>query len=113
MTATSVARGLAINSSIIETASFDLTFLDACVDSSLISLSTTPQTMPSPSSYDGQTTFTFTPYTVSPDWCEVNVTCNTVNGPSEYLSCLDIDDSSNQINWTFDSNDYNGGLTPG
>ena len=74
------------NPPLITTASFDLTFLDACSDSSLVTITPTTQMTPSANSYDGQTlTFIYNQFTVTPSWCEMTVTCVGVTGPSDKL----------------------------
>jgi hypothetical protein len=93
--------------------SFDLTFQDACLYDIFLTLTPSTQTQPSANNYNGQTVrFTYTPFTVSPNWCDMTVTCVTVEGPSEYLQCQNLD-VNNKISWTFDSTDYTAGLTPG
>ena len=67
-------------------ASFDLTFEDACLHDSLITLTPTAQTTQLVNNYNGQTvTFTYSPYIVSPAWCDVTVTC--VSTSSDLLAC--------------------------
>jgi hypothetical protein len=73
-------------------ASFDLTFEDACLHDSLITLTPVAQTDQLVGNYNGQPIrFTYSPFVVTPTWCDVTVTCETVFGPSEYLSCKDLD----------------------
>ena len=87
--------------------------MDACSEASLITLGQAVQDEPITHQYDGSTsTFTFTRYTVSPGWCDMSITCDSVVGPSQYLQCQDLD-NLDQIKWTFDRDDYEGGLTPG
>jgi hypothetical protein len=47
---------------------------------------------------------------VTPAWCDVTVTCDSVS--SNLLACQDLD-NNNQVNWTFDGDDYTNGITPG
>lgn len=49
---------------------------------------------------------------MSPDFCALTVVCKDVSGPSDYLTCEDLD-SNNQLSKSFDSADYQGGLKPG
>jgi hypothetical protein len=103
------------NTAVVRPASFELSFLDACEDPSLTSLTAVEQvSQPDPNSYDGQTlTFTFTPFTVQPAWCDLSISCTGVSGPSpDYLQCVELDESG-QVNWTFDGEDYKNGLKPG
>ena len=111
VTATSVSTS---SDALVTPASFDLSFLDACADNSLVNIAPTVQSSPSANRYDGdQITFTYNqPFTVSPSWCEMTVTYTGVTGPSEYLQRKDLD-SNNEINWSFNGDDYKNGLTPG
>ena len=94
-------------------ASFDLTFLDACLYDNLITLTQTAQTQTIAGNYNSQPSiFTYIAFGVSPTWCDVTVTCDSVVGPSQYLSCVELDNNG-QIVWNFDDTDYTGGLTPG
>ena len=71
--------------------SFDLTFEDACLHDTLITLTPTAQTTQLVNNYNGQTvTFTYSPYTVTPEWCDVTVTCVSVS--TNLLACQDLDE---------------------
>ena len=110
-TVTVTATSTSSNSELTAQASFDLTFLDACSDSTLVTLTPVAQSAQFVNNYDGQTiTFTYTPYTVSPAWCDVTVTCVSVS--SNLLACQDLD-SNGQATWSFDGDDYTNGITPG
>jgi hypothetical protein len=90
-TVTVTATSTSDTSSLTETSSFDLTFLDACSVNSLVTLTPADQTEQLVNNYDGQTvTFTYSPYTVSPDWCDMTVTCVSVS--TNLLNCLDLDE---------------------
>ena len=76
-----------------------------------MTLTPAAQTVQLVSNYDGMTiTFTYTPYTVTPSWCDVTVKCVSVS--SNLLACQDLDENG-QVNWTFDGDDYTNGITPG
>ena len=108
VTATSTTSTTPIESE----SSFDLTFLDPCVDSDSVTITTTSQNDEFTNSYDGQTvTFTYNPFTVSPSWCEAIVKCASVT-PSTYLKCQELD-SNDETQWTFTGTDYTNGLKPG
>lgn len=49
---------------------------------------------------------------MQPSWCEATVICTGVTGPSDYLSCQELDENG-QVSWQFDGTDYQNGLTPG
>ena len=110
-TVTVTATTTSLNNQLTAQASFDLTFRDACSDSTLVTLTPVAQTVQLVNNYDGQTiTFTYAPYTVTPAWCDVTVTCASVS--SNLLACQDLD-NNDQVNWAFDGDDYTNGITPG
>ena len=110
-TVTVTATSTSDSSPLTETSSFDLTFIDACSVSSLVTLTPTAQTVQLMNNYDGEiVTFTYNPYTVTPAWCDVTVTCGSVS--TDLLECQELDQDGS-VNWTFDSTDYTNGLTPG
>ena len=113
VTATTYSDYSSQNAGKTASASFDLTFLDACLYDNLITLTPVAQTQQITGNYNAQPViFTYSPFGVSPAWCDASVTCDSVVGPSQYLSCQQLD-SNGQIVWTFDNTDYTSGLTPG
>ena len=59
--------------------------------------------------------FTYNPFTVQPDFCQMTVECNNVSGPSNLLDCKELSDgNTGSIQWNFGPEDYTtNGLTPG
>jgi len=113
VTATTYSDYTSQNTALQASASFDLTFLDACLYDSLITLTPVTQTLQLVNNYNGQPIlFTYNPISVSPAWCDATVTCDSVVGPSQYLACKELD-SNGKIDWTFDDTDYTDGLKPG
>jgi len=102
-----------------QTDDFDLTFTNPCLSTTYTTLSSSAQgTSSFTDDYSGASqTFTYTPYTVTPNICPLTVTCKSITGPSTgVLNCVDypIDSVSNQVSFSFDTAVYQAGaLTPG
>lgn len=77
--------------------SFDLSFDSPCSHADLVTITSTSQTQPSNAAIvDGSAVvFTYNPFTVSPSFCPLQVTCANVAGPSgNTASCPAIDPST-------------------
>ena len=73
--------------------SFDLKFLAACLDASIVSITPTAQTNFFTDDYSGKDmVFTYNPFTISPDYCGSSVFCNNVLGPlGVAVECKELD----------------------
>ena len=54
---------------------------------------------------NNEISFTYTPNTVTPDYCEIKLTCKSVSPSDGGLSCQDLDEN-NRLKWTFSPDDY-------
>ena len=88
--------------------------MEPCDEADLVVLSDPGQVSPDTFNYDGYPrTFTYREFTVSPSWCQFDVTCKGVTGPSQYLDCTGHELEDSKTAWSFDGSDYEQGLTPG
>ena len=84
------------NSATLLSGSFDLTFDDPCIDENFVTLTpVTPATTSFTDDFSGTTlTYVYTPYTVSPSYCDVTVECFTVcysdGSDSIFLGCPEL-----------------------
>ena len=73
---------------VVESNSFDLTFLNPCIDADFVALTVTDQTDPRSDTYTStDITFTYEPFTVVPSFCEMTIECKSVVGTSNVLGC--------------------------
>ena len=88
VTATSNSIYGTTNTKVVEDDTFDLTFLNPCLDTEFVTLTATTQTNPPTDTYTStDIEFTYIPFTVMPSFCEITVECVTVAGPSNVLTC--------------------------
>ena len=84
---------------------FDLEFLSPCIDAEFVTLSPTTQMTLTPDSYsETDLVFTYNPFTVVPNFCEITVECNSVVGPSNVLGCQELVDG--KLTWNFTRDNY-------
>jgi hypothetical protein len=90
-----------------------LTFLNPCIDTEFVTLTRTDQTNPRSDSYTSTDLgFTYDPFTVVPSFCDMTVVCNDVSGPSDVLSCQEL--NNGDLTWNFTPENYHDdNLTPG
>ena len=91
---------------IVESDSFDLNFLNPCIDTDFVTLTKTDQTDPPSDTYTSEDiTFTYLPFTVEPSFCAMTITCNNVAGPSDVLDdCQELNDG--KLTWNFTPGNY-------
>ena len=94
--------------------SFDLSFKNPCEDAAFITMTPTPQTDPRSDDYSGDAfSFTYNPFIVEPAFCDVQVSCRSVQGPSDALSCQELYDGET-LTWLFTpENVVNDNVVPG
>ena len=99
---------------------FTVTYLNPCLDPNYTTITATPQTdFVSDDFSSTDITYTYNPYTVVPSFCPLTVTCVSVTGPTNYITCpvnpLDdpnVPDDGSLTN-NFNGDDYVNGLQPG
>ena len=105
ITATSDSIYAATETKVVEPDTFDLTFMNPCIDTQFVTLTPTTQTTSLQDTYSSSdVVFTYNPFTVEPSFCEMTVSCNDVSGPSNLLSCKELSDG--KLTWNFTPNDY-------
>ena len=108
MEATSVTIYDQENASATQEAEWTLSFEDPCLLEDMITITNPGQTNPDAFNFDGSTkTFNYASHTFSPDWCQMEIACTRVEGPSAFLDCASHDlipDMS--TDWTFGETEY-------
>lgn len=90
------------------TDSFDVNYLDPCIDPNVAIVSPTTQPTLPDDAYTGNTiTFTHNPYTVTPSFCPLTLTCEGVSGPSVFVTCGTIDNNVS-MDKSYTTTDYIG-----
>ncbi len=86
------------------TAEFELFFKNPCEDAAFINMTPTAQTSPEADNYSGDAiTFEYNPFKVEPSYCDAQVSCRSVQGPSDALSCQELEDG--KLTWLFNPQD--------
>ena len=113
VTATSNSIYGTTQTQVVQSDTYELSFLNPCIDTNFVTLTPTAQTESLSDSYtSSDVVFTYNPFTVEPLFCEMTVKCNNVSGPSNVLGCTEL--SNGKIQWNFTPQDYTtNGLTPG
>jgi len=100
-----------------DSGSFDVTYTNPCLDPTYTTVSTTTQsgTTTITDNYSGTTnTFQYTPYTVTPSVCSLEVVCSTITGASSALTCGSYPMSANTVTVTLGETEYKAAaITPG
>lgn len=92
--------------------SYTWTIKNPCRDPSAIVWNNTPQPFVPTDDYSNQNiAIVQNNFSVTPSLCSLTITCVSVT-PSGYLTCEDLD-ADNNLEKSFDGDDYTGGLTPG
>ena len=90
---------------------FDVTFLDPCQNANFITLTLAAQNDPPSDDYSDITFFfNYATHTVSPAWCDVQITCNSVAPTETGVPCQNI--VNDQISWEFGETEYKSGDAP-
>ena len=90
---------------------FVTTFDDPCVIADLLTITSKPQTAKLTDNYSGtDQVFTYDPFTVVPDWCDLTIECNGVTGPSDQVSCVEL--VSNSATYNYDGDAYTRAVDP-
>lgn len=92
---------------------FDLSFKNPCEDAAFIKLTPTSQTSPASDEYSGDViSFEYNPFEVEPAFCNMEVSCRSVQGPSNALDCKQLE--NNELTWLFTPEDVvNDNVLPG
>lgn len=94
---------------------FDVTFLNPCLYEESATLTATAQQGPITDNFSNtQKTWTYSPFTVVPGLCSLTVSCKTITGPSDKLTCPNHElDPNGQVSFQFGETEYFNGYTPG
>ena len=102
---TSTSKHGTSNTPLTASDDFIVNFSSPCEDSTLTTISSTTQTNPDPDSYSGDDFFfTYKPYTVSPDYCDLQISCQGVEPVNQFVPCQEIVDG--KLTFNFPSSRY-------
>ena len=89
-----------------EPISFTHTIANPCTNKNKITLTPTPQVNPPQDTYsETDLVFTYKPFTVTPSFCEITVSCDSVTPENVNMPCQELS-SQGQAKWTFTPTDY-------